>query len=105
MLRIALLAAVFIGLTFAGPANSAAQPTSEGHPTKWQAVRQSMADFIADGFQLKAVTYDTSEVAPGGQPDVQYFLQKDTLLVRCDFRKRDEVSIYWCYRLTNPRSP
>lgn len=105
MLRTALLALMLVGVAVGGTANAAAQPTSEGHPSKWQAAQQSMADFIADGFQLKAVIYNNSQVARGGQPDVHYFLQKDTLLVRCDFRKRDEVSIYWCYRLTKPRTP
>ena len=105
MLRNARLALALVGLALGAAGNAAAQPTSQGHPHKWQAVQQSMADFIADGFQLKAVVYDTSQVPPGGQPDVHYFLQKDTRLVRCDFRRRDEASIYWCYRLTKPRTP
>jgi hypothetical protein len=105
MLRTALLALPLVCFVLGGADNAAAQPTSQGHPHKWQAVEQSMADFIADGFQLKAVAYDTSQVPQGGQPDVHYFLQKDTQLVRCDFRRRGEASIYWCYRLTQPQAP
>ena len=88
-----------------GAVCAAAQPTSEGHPHKWLAVDQSLADFIADGFEVKAVVYDSSEVPSGASPDVHYFLQKAARLVRCDFRRRGETSIYWCYRLTRPRTP
>ena len=80
------------------------QPTSEGHPHKWDAVEKGMADFIADGFELKSVVYDTSESAKG-EPDVHYFLQKGTQLVRCDFRRRDQTSYYWCAQLRKPRKP
>lgn len=82
------------------------QPTSEGHPHKWEIVQKSMADLIADGFELKSVAYDSSDtgVKPG-EPDVHYFLQKRTELVRCDFRRRNQASYYWCARLTNPRNP
>jgi hypothetical protein len=52
-----------------------AAPISEGHTHKWDTVEKSMADFIADGFELKSVIYDSSE-NPKGEPDVHYFLQK-----------------------------
>ena len=80
------------------------QPTSEGHPHKWDTVEKGMFDFIADGFELKSVVYDTSESAKG-EPDVHYFLQKGTQLVRCDFRRRDQTSYYWCAQLSKPRRP
>lgn len=83
----------------------AQQPSSEGHPHKWQAVEKSMVDFLTDGFELKTVVYDTSETAPKAEPDVHYFLQKGAQLVRCDFRKRGEKSIYWCSQLTAPNNP
>ena len=83
---------------------AASQPTSEGHPHKWDTVEKGMADFIADGFELKSVVYDSSE-SPKGEPDVHYFLQKATQLVRCDFRRRDQTSYYWCAQLTMPRKP
>jgi hypothetical protein len=105
MKRSALLVSALAGLTLGGAPNAAAQPTSEGHPHKWQAVNQSMADFVADGFELKAVVYDTSQTPRGAPPDVHYFLQKAAQLVRCDFRRRGEASIYWCYRLVKPRTP
>jgi hypothetical protein len=96
---LAAVAAGAIGLSLGG---AAAEQTSEGHPHKWLAVEKSLADFIADGFTLRSVVYDTSETAPQAEPDVHYFLQKRTALVRCDFRKRGQASIYWCYRLTAP---
>src|SRR6516164_1922347 len=94
--------AVF-GLVLGGAAS--AEPTSEGHPHKWLAVEKSLADFVADGFELRTVVYDTSETNPRAEPDVHYFLQKGTILVRCDFRKRDQSSIYWCYQLTVATQP
>ncbi len=95
--------ATSFGPILAGAA--AAQPTSEGHPHKWLAVEKSMADFIADGFELRTVVYDVTETGPKSEPDVHYFLQKATTLVRCDFRQRDQRSIYWCYQLTAPNTP
>jgi hypothetical protein len=81
-----------------------AEPSSEGHPHKWETVQKGMPEFLNDGFDLKAVVYDTAElgVKPDILPDVHYFLQKKALLVRCDFRKRGEVSTYWCAQLTKP---
>src|SRR5947208_7195259 len=78
-----------------------AEQLSEGQPHKWEAVaNKSMYDFVADGFELKAVAYDTSVMGPqSDMPDVHYFLQKGAELVRCDFRKRAETSYYWCYQL------
>lgn len=93
-------------LWLAAPAlpSVAAEPTSEGHPHKWETVEKGMVDFLDDGFELKAVVFDTSE--KGGKtdpPDVHYYLQKSTQLVRCDFRKRDETSYYWCALLVRPK--
>jgi hypothetical protein len=93
--RTTLVFAAAVGLAAA----AAAQPTSEGHPHKWVAIDKSLADVLADGFDVKAVAYDTSETAPGAEPDVHYFLQKGAQMVRCDFRKRGDASIYWCYQL------
>ena len=81
-----------------------AEPTSEGQPHKWETVQKGMVDFVNDGFELKAVVYDTAEASgkPDIMPDVHYFLQKKAQLVRCDFRKRGEVSTYWCAQLVKP---
>ena len=84
---------------------TSAQPTSEGEPHKWLAVEKSLADFVADGFELKTVVFDASKTLPKAEPDVHYFLQKGATLVRCDFRKRDQTSIYWCYQLVAPKKP
>jgi len=105
MLRTALFGLLAAALVLTAATYAAAAPTSEGHPHKWLAVEQSMADFIAAGFELKTVVYDTSQVPRGGQPDVHYFLQKAAELVRCDFRRRGETSIYWCYQLTKTKTP
>jgi hypothetical protein len=52
---------------------------------------------------LKAVVYDVVETsAKPDLPDVHYFMQKKAQLVRCDFRKRGEVSSYWCAQLVKP---
>jgi hypothetical protein len=91
------------GLILGAGGAAAAEPVSEGHPHKWLAVEKGMADFLAEGFELKSVVYDSSETGPNAEPDVHYFLQKRTSLVRCDFRKRDQTSFYWCYRLTAPK--
>ena len=62
-----------------------------------------MPEFLSDGFELKAVVYDAVEAgARPDLPDVHYFLQKKAQLVRCDFRKRGEVSTYWCAQLVKP---
>jgi len=83
--------------------SAAAQPVSEGHPHKWVTVEKSLFDFLTEGFELKAVVYDTSEIgAKPDAPDVHYFLQKSIQLVRCDFRKRDQTSYYWCAQLARP---
>jgi hypothetical protein len=78
------------------------QPTSEGHPTKWVTTDKSMADYVDEGFELKAVVYEQPP-SQSAEPDVHYFLQKQTQLVRCDFRKRETVSIYYCALLTKPK--
>jgi hypothetical protein len=100
-----LLAALGL-LVGAASAARAQQQTSEGHPTKWQAIDKSMYDVIADGFALVTAVYDTSQTGPQtDNPDVHYFLQKGPQLIRCDFRKRDQTSFYWCFTLTKPNAP
>jgi hypothetical protein len=90
--------AVFLA-AFATPLR--AEQVSEGQPHKWEAVpNKSMYDFVTEGFELKSVAYDTSVLGPQTDaPDVHYFLQKGTDLVRCDFHKHDQTSYYWCYKL------
>ena len=75
------------------------QPTSEGHPSKWQAIDKSLFDLVSDGYTLVTVAYDTSETEPKAEPDVHYFLQKGPVVAKCDFRKRGQTSFYWCYQL------
>jgi len=42
-----------------------AEQLSEGQPHKWEAVvNKSVYDFVADGFELKSVAYDTSVLGP-----------------------------------------
>jgi len=77
-----------------------AQPTSEGHPSKWQASDKSFFDLISDGYRLVTVAYDSSQTGPGAEPDVHYFLEKGNIVAKCDFRKRGETSFYWCYQLS-----
>ena len=100
---VGLLTAIL--LASAGPSRAqtpVAQPSSEGHPTKWATTDKSMADYVNDGFELKTVVYEPPE-SKSAEPDVHYFLQKKTQLVRCDFRKRETVSIYYCALLTRPK--
>ncbi len=42
---------------------AAKQPASEGQPHKWENVDKGLVDFLIDGFELKAVVCDTSEIA------------------------------------------
>src|SRR5579864_2591004 len=100
---LATVCAGTFGLILGGAGVASAQPTSEGHPHKWVAVEKSLADFVTAGFELKSVVYDTSQTGPKGEPDVYYFLQKGVTLVRCDFRKREQASTYWCFELTAPK--
>lgn len=81
------------------------EPASEGHPHKWQVIEKSLYDVMQDGFDIAAVVYDTAGTGPSQTPDVHYFLQKGADLVRCDFRKREATSYYWCYALTKPGAP
>jgi hypothetical protein len=83
-------------------ASALAQPASEGHPHKWQATEKSLYDLVADGFKLVTAVYENSHATGESDPDVHYFLQKGNVLARCDFRKRGEISIYWCYQLNKP---
>ena len=78
----------------------AGQPTSEGHPSKWQASDKSFFDLISDGYKLVTVAYDSSQTGAGAEPDVHYFLEKGNIVAKCDFRKRGETSFYWCYQLS-----
>jgi hypothetical protein len=75
------------------------QPTSEGHPSKWQTIDKSLYDLVGDGFKLVAVAYDSSQTGQNAEPDVHYFLEKANVVAKCDFRKRGETSFYWCYQL------
>jgi hypothetical protein len=103
----ALLATTAAGLLLNHAGYLHARQSSEGQPHKWEAVtNKSMYDFVADGFELKSVAYDTSVLGPqSDSPDVHYFLQKGADLVRCDFRKRDQTSYYWCYKLAKIKQP
>ena len=110
MIRHALLlltATIAAGLLLDGAVDLRAEQLSEGHPHKWEIVNnQSMYDFVSHGFELKSVAYDTSVLGPqSDSPDVHYFLQKGHDLVRCDFRKRDQTSYYWCYKLVKTHQP
>ena len=75
------------------------QPTSEGHPHKWQTIDKSLYDLVGDGYTLVSVAYDTSQTGQNAEPDVHYFLAKGTTIAKCDFRKRGDTSFYWCYQL------
>ena len=75
------------------------QPTSEGHPHKWQTTDKSLYDLVSDGYKLVTVVYDTAATGPTDTPDVHYFLEKGNTIAKCDFRKRGETSFYWCYQL------
>ena len=86
----------------AGAQTPVGQPTSEGHPSKWQTTDKSLYDLVTDGFKLVTVAYDTSQMKEGGEPDVHYFLEKGNIVAKCDFRKRGETSFYWCYQLAKP---
>ena len=83
----------------------AGQPTSEGHPSKWQTIDKSFYDLVSDGYKLVTVVYDTSQTGPGTEPDVQYFLEKGNVVAKCVFRKRGETSFYWCYQLAKAGGP
>ena len=105
MQRIAICLLAATVALMAGRASAqtpAAQPTSEGHPTKWLTTDKSMVDYLNDGFDLRTVVYEPPE-SKSAEPDVHYFLQKKTQLVRCDFRKREATSIYYCAMLTKPK--
>jgi hypothetical protein len=97
MRRVAAFLLPILWLAAPEAPSASAQPASEGHPHKWETVDKSMVDFLNAGFEVKAVVYDTSEKgATPDLPDVHYFLQKSKQLVRCDFRKREQTSYYWC---------
>jgi hypothetical protein len=97
----AAIAAIF-GLALYGAAAAqtpVGQPTSEGHPSKWQVTDKSFYDLVSDGYKLVTVVYDTSQTGVGAEPDVHYFLEKGNIVAKCVFRKRGETSFYWCYQL------
>ena len=77
----------------------AGQPTSEGHPHKWQTIDKSLYDLVNDGYKLVSVVYETAATGQTDTPDVHYFLEKGNIVARCDFRKRGDTSFYWCYQL------
>lgn len=96
------LTAIAVGLALGGLGQAqtpVGQPTSEGHPHKWQTTDKSLYDFVVDGYTLVSVAYDTSATEPKAEPDVHYFLQKGNSVAKCDFRKRGLTSFYWCYVL------
>ena len=96
---------VLCGLMMAALPAAAADPSSEGHPHKWQGVEKSLVDYLNDGFDLKTVVYDPSGADPKtGTPAVHYFLQKGPQVARCDFRMRNQTSYYWCAELTAPKA-
>jgi len=65
-----------------------------------------MYNFVANGIELKSVAYDTSALGPQiNSPDVHHVLQKQHDLFRCDFRKRDQTSYCWCYKLAKAHAP
>jgi len=94
------IVAAGLGLALAAEAQTpVGQPTSEGHPHKWQTTDKSLYDLVTDGYKLVTVVYDTSQTGENAEPDVHYFLEKGATIARCDFRKRHETSFYWCYQL------
>jgi hypothetical protein len=100
--RVGTVTAVIFGCVFGIAAQAqtpVGQPASEGHPSKWQTIDKSLFDLVSDGYTLVSVVYDTSETEPKAEPDVHYFLQKGTVVARCDFRKRGQTSFYWCSQL------
>jgi hypothetical protein len=72
-----LTATMATGLLLNGAVVLCAEQLSEGQPHKWEVVsNQSLYDFVANGFELKSVAYDTSVLGPqSDSPDVHYFLQ------------------------------
>jgi hypothetical protein len=93
-------AALLVVAAGAAPAQTpAGQPTSEGHPHKWQTIDKSMYDLVADGYRLITAVYDSAGTGPTSTPDVHYFLEKGNSLAKCEFRKRGDTSFYWCYLL------
>jgi hypothetical protein len=91
-----------LGLTLSVAAQAqtpVGQPTSEGHPHKWQTIDKSLYDLVSDGYKLVSVVYDTAATGPTDTPDVHYFLEKGAIIAKCEFRKRGETSYYWCYQL------
>jgi len=102
----AVLAGAIAFVLSGAAAFAADEPKSDGHPHKWLAIEKSMYDLVSDGFDLVTVVYDTSSAgAKMDPPDVHYFLQKEHEVARCDFRKREDTSYYWCYMLTAPGGP
>jgi len=100
--RLGAVTAMVFGLVFGLAAQAqtpVGQPTSEGHPSKWQTIDKSLYDLVTEGYTLVTVAYDASETDPKAEPDVHYFLQKGNVVAKCDFRKRGQTSFYWCYQL------
>ena len=51
----------------------------QGHSFIWADTNKALPDFLAEGFELKSVVYDSS----ANMPAIFYFLQKGPSLVRC----------------------
>ena len=99
-------AALLVMAAGTAPAQTpAGQPTSEGHPHKWQTTDKSMYDLVADGYRLITAVYDSAGTGTTGIPDVHYFLEKGNNLAKCEFRKRGDTSFYWCYLLAKAGGP
>ncbi|MBF0334597.1 MAG: hypothetical protein HQL40_13290 [Alphaproteobacteria bacterium] len=68
-------------MVVAGTATAGA-PT--GETTQWKRIPEQMADLVAAGWELKAVTFDRQPDRPtSGGFTRQYFLQRDRRLVIC----------------------
>src|ERR1700719_3205394 len=67
-----LTATMATGLLLNGAVVLCAEQLSERQPHKWEVVsNQSLYDFLANGFELKSVAYDTSVLGPqSDSPDV-----------------------------------
>ena len=110
-MRRGLLHAAIAGLLVTAAAGSApaqtpaGQPTSQGHPHKWQTTDKSLYDLVADGYRLVTAVYDTAATGATDTPDVHYFLEKGNSLAKCEFRKRGDTSFYWCYLLAQAGGP
>lgn len=68
---------------------------------QWEKNDKAMADFVAEGYELKAIT--TSQNAAGSW--TTYFLQKAGKLVKCDqayFLASQNNKVIGCFDLAKP---